>query len=164
MRSNEDGLPSAAIRFAVDHGLSRDGAPSLEEGGPMECYVGLDVHGKESVFVIQDGCGQVRGQGEVPTTPAEVRLHRTREGHVPDRPALHGARCQSRWLLRPRTTGRWPPGGARISISGHVAAAHAASRGRYGSPRVYRELQAQHRRPGVREGSGSDDRAHRRGD
>ena len=25
----------------------------------------------------------------------------------------------------------------------HVAAAHAASRGRYGSPRVYRELQAQ---------------------
>ena len=24
----------------------------------------------------------------------------------------------------------------------HVAAAHAASRGRYGSPRVYRELQA----------------------
>src|SRR5262249_47981232 len=25
-RSNEDGLPSAAIRFAVDHGVSRDGA------------------------------------------------------------------------------------------------------------------------------------------
>ena len=52
-RSNEDGLPSAAIGFAVDHGVSRDGAPSNEEGSPMECYVGLDVHSKASVFVLR---------------------------------------------------------------------------------------------------------------
>jgi hypothetical protein len=38
----------------VDPGVSRDGAPSIEEGSPMECYVGLDVHTKASVFVIQD--------------------------------------------------------------------------------------------------------------
>jgi hypothetical protein len=72
-RSNEDGLPSAAIRFAVDHGVSRDGAPSVEEGSPMECYVGLDVHSKASVFVIQDGRGQVLSQGELPTTPEGFR-------------------------------------------------------------------------------------------
>jgi hypothetical protein len=30
----------------------------------MECCVGLDVHSKASVFVIQDGRGQVMAQGE----------------------------------------------------------------------------------------------------
>jgi transposase len=35
----------------------------------MECYVGLDVHSTASVFVIQDGHGQVMAQGEMPTTP-----------------------------------------------------------------------------------------------
>jgi transposase len=39
----------------------------------MECYVGLDVHSKASVFVIQDGHGQVRAQGEMPTTPDGFR-------------------------------------------------------------------------------------------
>ena len=39
----------------------------------MECYVGLDVHSKASVFVIQDARGQVRGQGAVPTTPEGFR-------------------------------------------------------------------------------------------
>jgi transposase len=36
----------------------------------MECYVGLDVHSKASVFVIQEKCGRVIAQGEMPTTPA----------------------------------------------------------------------------------------------
>jgi hypothetical protein len=35
----------------------------------MECYVGLDVHSKASVFVIQDAGGQVVTRGDVPTTP-----------------------------------------------------------------------------------------------
>jgi transposase len=39
----------------------------------MECYVGLDVHSKASVFVIQDGHGQVQAQGEMPTTPEGFR-------------------------------------------------------------------------------------------
>ena len=39
----------------------------------MECYVGLDVHSKASVFVIQDGHGQVMAQGEMPTTPEGFR-------------------------------------------------------------------------------------------
>jgi transposase len=39
----------------------------------MECYVGLDVHTTASVFVIQDGHGQVMAQGEMPTTPAGFR-------------------------------------------------------------------------------------------
>jgi transposase len=39
----------------------------------MECYVGLDVHSKASVFVIQDGRGQVMAEGEVPTTPEGFR-------------------------------------------------------------------------------------------
>jgi transposase len=44
----------------------------------MECYVGVDVHSKASVFVIQDRRGQVRAQGEVPTTPEGFpRWHET---------------------------------------------------------------------------------------
>src|SRR5262245_34405377 len=39
----------------------------------MECYVGLDVHSKASVFVMQDGHGQVLAQGEMPTTPEGFR-------------------------------------------------------------------------------------------
>src|SRR4029450_11179888 len=39
----------------------------------MECCVGLDVHSTASVFVIQDGHGQVMAQGEMPTTPAGFR-------------------------------------------------------------------------------------------
>ena len=39
----------------------------------MERYVGLDVHSKASVFVMQDGHGQVLAQGEMPTTPEGFR-------------------------------------------------------------------------------------------
>jgi transposase len=34
----------------------------------MEMYVGLDVHSKSSVFVIQDAEGKVVARGEVPTS------------------------------------------------------------------------------------------------
>jgi len=38
-------------------------------------YVGLDVHSKQSVFVIEDGAGTVTARGEVPTTrPGFERL------------------------------------------------------------------------------------------
>jgi hypothetical protein len=39
----------------------------------MECYVGLDVHSKASVFVMQDAHGEVLAQGEMPTTPEGFR-------------------------------------------------------------------------------------------
>jgi len=32
-------------------------------------YVGLDVHSRDSMFVIQDEAGAIRGRGVVPTTP-----------------------------------------------------------------------------------------------
>lgn len=49
-------------------------------------YVGLDVHSRQSTFVIEDGTGQVTAQGEVPTTPAG--LAHLRAGHrlPPDTP------------------------------------------------------------------------------
>jgi hypothetical protein len=34
----------------------------------MKSYVGLDVHSKSSVFVIQNGRGEELGRGEVPTS------------------------------------------------------------------------------------------------
>src|SRR4029453_2726633 len=39
----------------------------------MGLLVGLGVHSTASVFVIQDGHGQVMAQGEMPTTPAGFR-------------------------------------------------------------------------------------------
>jgi len=40
-------------------------------------YVGLDVHSRQSVFVIEDAAGQVVGQGEVPTTPEGLQQLQT---------------------------------------------------------------------------------------
>ena len=48
----------------------------------MECCVGLDVHSKASVFVIQDGRGQVVAQEELPTTPEGFR-RRDEAQHLP---------------------------------------------------------------------------------
>jgi hypothetical protein len=39
----------------------------------METYVGLDVHSKRSVFVIEGAEGRVVGRGDIPTTPAGFR-------------------------------------------------------------------------------------------
>jgi transposase len=38
-----------------------------------EYYVGLDVHSKQSVFVIEDHQGAVRAEGAIPSTPAGFR-------------------------------------------------------------------------------------------
>lgn len=35
----------------------------------MKVYMGLDVHSKETVYVVQDDSGKVVGEGRVPTTP-----------------------------------------------------------------------------------------------
>ena len=41
-------------------------------------YVGLDVHSRQSAFVIEDHAGRVIAQGEIPTTPAGfARLRET---------------------------------------------------------------------------------------
>jgi hypothetical protein len=48
----------------VDHGVIRNGAPKKKEGSPMEqYYVGLDVHSRQSTFVIEDGAGQGIARG-----------------------------------------------------------------------------------------------------
>ena len=44
-----------------------------EEGSPMESYVGLDVHSKRSVYVIEADDGRVVARGDIPTTPAGFR-------------------------------------------------------------------------------------------
>ena len=49
-------------------------------------YVGLDVHSKQSVFVIADAAGTVIAEGEVPTTPAGLAELRDRHGLAPQTP------------------------------------------------------------------------------
>src|SRR5438876_9472333 len=75
-----NGLPSAAIGFAADHGVIRSGAPS-EEGGQPDGTVrrGPGCAQPPSTFVIEDGAGRVTAQGEIPTTPAG--LEHLRAGH-----------------------------------------------------------------------------------
>jgi hypothetical protein len=56
-----------------------------KEGSPMEqYYVGLDVHSRQSTFVIEDGAGRVTAQGEVPTTPAGLAHLRAAHRLPPD--------------------------------------------------------------------------------
>ncbi|HEY2663223.1 MAG TPA: hypothetical protein VGI47_02690, partial [Candidatus Binataceae bacterium] len=45
----------------------------------MTMYVGLDVHSKQSVFVIEDETGTVVARGEVPTSAEGMR--RLRDEH-----------------------------------------------------------------------------------
>jgi hypothetical protein len=41
----------------------------MTEDGPMQtCYVGLDVHSRESVFVVENDAGAMIARGSVPTT------------------------------------------------------------------------------------------------
>src|SRR5262249_4689914 len=50
--------------------LNRRGACRYGEArGLTAYYVGLDVHSRESVFVIQDDAARVGARGAVPTTP-----------------------------------------------------------------------------------------------
>lgn len=52
----------------------------------MRTYVGLDVHSKSSVFVIQDEGGEVLGRGEVPTSAEGFSALRIRHQLQPSTP------------------------------------------------------------------------------
>src|SRR5881628_2873799 len=49
-------------------------------------YVGLDVHSRQSTFVIEDAAGRVTAQGEVPTTPAGLAHLRAAHRLPPETP------------------------------------------------------------------------------
>ena len=49
-------------------------------------YVGLDVHSRQSAFVIEDGGGRVSAQGEIPTTPAGLEHRRAAHRLPPSTP------------------------------------------------------------------------------
>src|SRR5215467_1649075 len=107
-RIDEGGLPSAAVRSTADHGVAL--RPNLtEEGSPMEAYVGLDVHSKRSVFVIEAEDGRVVARGDIPTTPEGFRRLRRQHQLPPEAPvaletgtvAFYAARELARVGLRP---------------------------------------------------------------
>jgi transposase len=52
----------------------------------MESYVGLDVHSKSSVFVVQNAEGRVYARGEVATTPEGLARLRSEYGLAPGTP------------------------------------------------------------------------------
>src|SRR5205809_5420491 len=80
-----------------------------EEGSPMESYVGLDVHSKRSVFVIEAEDGRVVARGDIPTTPAGFRQLRQQHELAAETPvaletgtvAYYAARELARVGLRP---------------------------------------------------------------
>ena len=68
----------------------------------MESYVGLDVHSKRSVFVIEAADGGVVARGDIPTTPEGFRQLRRQlraPGHVEHRfrrkPNTHSGRSRT---------------------------------------------------------------------
>ena len=75
----------------------------------MEAYVGLDVHSKRSVFVIEGADGHVVARGDIPTTPAGFRQLRQQHDLAADTPvaletgtvAFYAARELARVELRP---------------------------------------------------------------
>jgi hypothetical protein len=75
----------------------------------MEWYVGLDVHSKRSVYVIEGGAGRVVARGDIPTTPAGFRQLRRQHELPGDTPvaletgtvAFYAARELARVGLRP---------------------------------------------------------------
>src|SRR5262249_45567432 len=84
-RSDEGGPPSAAVRSTADHGVAL--RPNLnEEGSPMEADVGLDVHSKRSVFVIEAADGRVVARGDLPTTPTGFRRLREQQALAAETP------------------------------------------------------------------------------
>src|SRR5438067_1073090 len=93
-----------------------------EEGSPMESYVGLDVHSKRSVFVIEAEDGRVVARGDIPTTPAGFRQLRRQHKLAAETPvaletgtvAFYAARELARVGVRQaRPHPRDPPGVAR---------------------------------------------------
>lgn len=75
----------------------------------MESYVGLDVHSKRSVFVIEAADGCVVARGDIPTTPAGFRQLRQQHALAAETPvaletgtvAFYAARELARVGLRP---------------------------------------------------------------
>lgn len=75
----------------------------------MESYVGLDVHSKRSVFVIEGDDGRVIARGDLPTTPAGFRQLRGQYELAAETPvaletgtvAFYAARELARVGLRP---------------------------------------------------------------
>src|SRR5437016_5216031 len=107
-RIDEGGLPSAAVRSTADHGVAM--RPKLkEEGSPMESYVGLDVHSKRSVFVIEAEDGRVVARGDIPIAPTGFRQLRRQHELRAETPvaletgtvAFYAARELARVGLRP---------------------------------------------------------------
>src|SRR3989441_13356574 len=80
-----------------------------EEGSPMESYVGLDVHSKRSVFVIEAQDGRVVARGDIPTTSEGFRQLRRQHKLPAETPvaletgtvAFYAARELARVGLRP---------------------------------------------------------------
>lgn len=52
-------------------------------------YVGLDVHSRESVFVVQDDAGVSLARGAIPTTASGLLQLRDSCGLPPSGPASH---------------------------------------------------------------------------
>src|SRR5262245_38117148 len=75
----------------------------------MEAYVGLDVHSKRSVFVIEAEDGRVVARGDIPTTPEGFRRLRRQHELTAETPvaletgtvAFYAARELARVGLRP---------------------------------------------------------------
>src|SRR5262249_60671658 len=93
-RIDEDGdqrlsSPPRAMVRGRPRGHPR-GAPHkrAEEDSPMAAYyVGLDVHSRDSAFVIQDEAGTILRRGGIPTTPEGV-AHLRDEHQPPARTTL----------------------------------------------------------------------------
>jgi len=81
-------------------------------------YVGLDVHSRQSTFVVEDAAGKVVAQGEVPTTPAGFSGLVATHGLAPRTQGSHSLRWWSRRLSGcsgRRTRDRRSGGIARLS-------------------------------------------------
>src|SRR5213080_2537015 len=129
-----------------------------EEGSPMESYVGLDVHSKRSVFVIEAEDGRVVARGDIPSTPAGFRQLRQQHELAAETPvaletgtvAFYAARELARVGLRPvvidahevrvkahrprqrRVIGGMPSSSARDCAAGSTAQSSTCRRRRSG--------------------------------
>jgi len=64
------GPSRASLRYGPQQTTGSLRTPqSMTEDGPMQTYyVGLDVHSRESVFVVENDTGAIVARGSVPTT------------------------------------------------------------------------------------------------
>jgi hypothetical protein len=71
----------------------------------MKMYIGLDVHCKETVYAAQGECGNVIGQGRVPTS--EERFSQM----------LDSVQAPPRTEIALETGARWSPGCAAFWLA-----------------------------------------------